>query len=450
MKKNYHHTIPYIKPWSYLTFIQTFSRWYHFLQKSQKWKNVTIKDYQNKKLNDLVNHAFTHVPYYKKLFTTNSIRPSDIRSTSDLQKIPLLTKETIRTNISQLKATNYPTIAFQKTKTSGTTGEPLEFYLEYAYWVGIHFAFNKIYMEQAEYRWFDKTVSFTGSIKKSKNHPFSKTLEFSSFYLSQKDLQKYYQKIVTFKPVILTAYPSALTLFTEYLNRTNNSLPIPLKAVFLHGETLLEYQRKLFENTYDCPVFDQYGHREQCVLATTCLQSNMYHVFPEYGIVELIDKKGCQVTTEGDQGEVVATSLHNRIFPFIRYKTGDIATISHQQCACGRSYLILQKIMGRIQEFLISKNNDKVPVTGMLQIIAESTPHILECQLYQDTEGELVLFIVKDSDFTDRDENLIRHKFLKKIEDKFSVQVQYVDSIPRTSQGKHQHVIQKLPINGSY
>lgn len=450
MEKDLLHSIPYRKPCSYLVFVQTFSKWYRFLQKSQWWNNERIKEYQSKKLNELIKHAYSNVPYYKKLFTINAVRPSDIIEISDLQKIPLLNRETIRHHISTLKATNYPSVAFQRKVTGGTTGTPFEFYVEYARWMGIHFAFNRIYMERAGYRWFDKTVSFTGCTKKSMHYTFLRTLEFSSFHMSQEDLYDYYKKIVSFKPTYITAYPSAMTLFTEYLNRTDKRLPKPIKAVFLHGEVLLEHQRKFLENTYDCPVFDQYGHSEQCTLATTCLQSNQYHVFPEYGIIEILDAKGCQVTKEGDQGEIIATSLLNRVFPFIRYRTGDIATITYRQCPCGRSYPLLQKIIGRAQEFLVSKNNDKIPVTGMFQIIAESSQHVRECQLYQDTEGELVVFIAKDNGFTDIDEKSILQGFSKKVQDAFSIQLQYVDSIARTMQGKHRYVIQKLPIKDNY
>ncbi len=446
MQKGPLNSTCYTKPCSYLVFVLTFVRWHRFLQKSQWWNNEQIKEYQNNKLNELIQHAYCNVPYYRNLLTINNIRPSDIVDTSDLQKIPWLTRQTIQHNISALKATNFPSIAFQRTVTGGTTGTPLEFYVEYARWLGIHFAFNKLYMEQGGYRWSDKTVSFTGCTKKSIYHPFYRTQELSSFHMSEENLHDHYQKIVSFKPSIITSYPSALILFTNYLIRTKKQLPIPIKAVFLHGETLMDHQRTQLENYYDCPVFDQYGHREQCIFATTCLHSDQYHVFPEYGIIELLDEKGNQVTREGSQGEIVATSLHNRVFPFIRYKTGDIAIITHRNCSCGRSYPLLQKIIGRAQEFLVDKNNVRIPLTGLFHIIAETTPHVRDCQLYQDTEGKLVVFIVKDNNFTDIDEKSILQGFSKKFYEKFSIQLQYVDSIDRTTQGKHRYVIQKLQI----
>ncbi len=450
MQKSFLRSISYRKPFSYDVFIRTFARWHRFLKKSQWWTTKQIEEYQNKKISELIQHCYNNVPYYREQLNNNSLRPSDITKSSDLQKMPLLSRETIQQNNSNLKATNVPSTAFKRTMTGGTTGTPLEFYTEHARWLGIHFAFNRIYMERAGYRYSDKTVSFTGCTKKSMYHPFLRTLELSSFHMTQEDVYDHYQKIISYKPTIITAYPSALTIFTEYLNRTDKKLPTPIKAVFLHGETLINHQRALFENTYDCPVFDQYGHREQCVLATTCERSNQYHVFPEYGIIEILDANGNQVTKEGKQGEIVATSLLNNVFPFIRYRTGDIAVVAHQQCSCGRSYPLIQSIIGRTQDFLISKKNEKIPVTGMFHIIAKATQHVRECQLYQDTEGQLIVRIVKDKCYNDIDERAIHQGFSKRLHDTFSIELHYVDEIARTAQGKHRYVIQKLPIKDTF
>jgi phenylacetate-CoA ligase len=447
MEKGLVSKISYQKPFSYLIFLNTFAQWYRFLKQSQYWTKDQIQHYQITKLKDLITHSCSNVPYYRKLYHNHNIKSNHIKTISDITQIPFITRDEIKQHTVSLKATNYPQTAFKKTMTGGTTGSPLELYSEQARWLGIHFAFNKIYMERAGYRWTDKVVSIAGISKGSIHHPFLRTLEISSFHTAKKDFDEYYEKIKRFKPKYITSYLSALSLFTQYLNNTGKVPPAPLKAVFLHGETVFDWQRKLLEDFYDCPVFDQYGHREQCVFATSCERNNQYHVYPEYGHVEIIDKEGKPLTKKGEQGEIVATSLTNNVFPLIRYKTGDIAVVGDETCECGRQHILIERIVGRTQEFLITRNNEKMPATGLYHVIAEYGNHVKECQLIQKQKGDIIITIVRDEGYTEQDAKKIIKGFSDRFQTSFSIELQYTSTIERTQQGKYRYVIQKIPNN---
>jgi phenylacetate-CoA ligase len=443
MKHNRISQVYYLRPFSYITFFNAFSSWYHLLKKSQHWTKAQVQKHQSQRIKELISHSVRNVPYYRKLFDSYGIKLDHINKPSDITKLPYITREDIKHNLSQLKAENYPKNAFKKTMTGGTTGSPLELYIEHAQWLGVHFAFNKIYMEQAGYHWADKVVSFTGISERYMYHPFHRTFEISSFYTAKKDFDEWYDKILKFKPSFITSYPSSLTLFTQYVCNLQKKAPV-LKAIFLHGETIFDWQRKLLQNYYDCPVFDQYGHRERCVFATTCKHSDKYHVFPEYGLMEIIDRKGNIVTKKGEQGEIVATGFTNKVFPLIRYKTGDIAVVDEMDCECGRQYPVIERIIGRTQEFLVTHTHERVPATGLYHVIAEHSHHIKECQLYQEKEGDLIIYVVKDEGFSEHDEKHILHAFKDRFKDSFSVTLRFIPSIKRTEQGKYRYVIQKI------
>jgi phenylacetate-CoA ligase len=298
-------------------------------------------------------------------------------------------------------------------------------------------------MQQAGYNGTQRVVSFSGKTKKIHHHPLLKTIEFSTFHMNPDDLFSYWKRMQSYHPRFLSAYPSALSIFTNYLLKSKKQVP-GLQAIFCHGETLTDNQRTLFENVYDCRIYDQYGHREQCVFATTCPESNLYHINPAYGYVEVIDKRGFPLTTFQEQGEIVATSLHNRLFPFIRYNTEDLAIISHKKCDCGRNFPLLERIIGRKQDFLITKENHPIPLTGLYHVIAESSAHIKECQLFQDTPGEVIVSIVTEKGFTDHDEHRIKKQFSNRFSDHFNLIIKPVESIPRTHGGKFRYLIQKL------
>jgi phenylacetate-CoA ligase len=98
---------------------------------------------------------------------------------------------------------------------------------------------------------------------------------------------------------------------------------------------------------------------------------------------------------------------------------------------------------------MVSKTKRLVPLMGVLQLIAKSSPNMKEYQLYQDCEGEIVLHIVKKEGFSDDDVRHIREKFQTRLGDEFSLSLIYMDSVPLTSRGKYQFLIQKLPIHFS-
>jgi phenylacetate-CoA ligase len=84
-------------------------------------------NHQWQQLTTLLHHAYDHVPYYKKLFTTQGMTPDDITSFEEFQHVPLLGKETVQIHADEFKATNYPKSSFEETNTGGSTGFSLRF-----------------------------------------------------------------------------------------------------------------------------------------------------------------------------------------------------------------------------------------------------------------------------------------------------------------------------------
>jgi phenylacetate-CoA ligase len=429
-----------------LIYHKPYKKTYTFIQQTQQWNTDQIQTYQWQQLKRLIHHAYENVPYYKKLFETRGIIPNDIKSLSDFQQLPFLTKELIQEHEFELKATNYPPSTFEETITGGSTGFPLRFYVEKGVWFAKHMAYIRTLLERADCSPFDKSVLLTGSQKPWEYRPFSQTLVLSSFHMTDQNLPLYIKKIKRLQPRYIMGYPSAITLLATFIKNNNRDFP-PLKAVFCYGETLYDWQREFLKTVLQCRVHSQYGHREQSVLAGTCEKSNLYHLFPDYGFVELIDKNGRPVTKENETGEIVATGFHTSIFPFIRYRTGDLAVYTTEQCECGRHYQLLKNIEGRVQDFVVSKTHRLIPFMGVHHLVAKSSENVKECQLYQKREGEIILHIVKREHFSEDDSTKILKNFQKRFDDEFTVRFHYVDSIPRTSRGKYQFLIQRLPIH---
>jgi len=161
----------------------------------------------------------------------------------------------------------------------------------------------------------------------------------------------------------------------------------------------------------------------------------------------LVKRDGKYVSKEGEIGEIVGTGFYNKIFPFIRYRTGDLGVLSIKKCSCGSNYPLLKKIIGRKQEFVVSKNGSILPLSGIFSLVGKNSNNIILSQFYQEIEGELILKIIKGKKYSDFDEKKIKKAFYDLYSDEIDLVINYVSEIPQNSRGRYQFLIQKLSVN---
>jgi phenylacetate-CoA ligase len=305
-------------------------------------------------------------------------------------------------------------------------------------------AYGRIQMEWAGHSIFDKGVQISGDEKPYNYQLFGRTLVLSSFCMNDEYLPIFIKKIQKLKPKYIRGYPSALTNLARFIKKNNIESFPSVKSIMCYAETLYDWQREFLEKIFKCHVFNHYGLRESVAIGGTCVHSDYFHMFPEYGIIELIGKNGKPVKKEDEIGEIVGTGFHTSIFPFIRYRTGDLAVYTKKKCICGINYPLLKKIEGREQELVVLKSKQLMPLTGIYGLVEMSSPNIKEYQYYQDKEGEILLNIVKTKDFSEKDSKEIMKKFKKRFGNELNLNIGFVDDIPLTKRGKHKLLIQKL------
>jgi phenylacetate-CoA ligase len=427
---------------------------YKFLQKSQWWSKEQLEEYQLQQLSKLLNHAYENVPYYRKVFDERCLKPKDIQDFKDLQKLPFLTKEIIRENLNDLKARNYPPSKFEYVTTGGSTGIPLGFYYEKGVSRAIEWAFIKTLWDRVDYHFRDKCVILRGNIVKSADIGkfweytlLGRWLILSSYHLTDETLPKNIKEIKKFKPKFIQAYPSTITILARFM-KEHDIEPFPgVKAILCGSENLYPWQRELLEEVFQCRVYSWYGLSEMAVLAGECEKSTYYHIFPEYGIVELNGKNNKPVMNESEMGEIVATSLNNFVCPLIRYRTMDLAVPSNGKCECGRNYPLLKKVEGRLQELVVTKDRRLITLTALIFAQHfEAFSRVKEMQLIQEEEGKMRVRIVKTLQYSENDEQEFLTKMQKAVDNGLDINFEYVDQIPRTQSGKYRFLIQKLPI----
>ena len=145
-------------------------------------------------------------------------------------------------------------------------------------------------------------------------------------------------------------------------------------------------------------------------------------------------------------GEVVATSLINFICPLIRYRTMDVAITGSGSCSCGRNYPLLERVEGRVQEFIVTGKGDLLSGITM-NIDTDAFDNVKQFQFYQEKVGEVILNIVKRPEFDDRDADYICKEVGRSCGDDVTITIRYVDTIPLTARGKYRYFVQNMPIH---
>ncbi len=422
------------------------------IKRMQGFSKDEIDKYQLGKLQQLIKYSYKNVPYYKDLFDNYKIKPQDIKNFEDFYKIPFLTREIIRENTNNLKSKSVPEFRFRQMATSGSTGKPLELYVDKINYPINAFAYYETIVNRTGCNFFDKSVNLIGTMSVStadegkfwKYKMLTRTLGMSLLYLNKENTPKYIEKIRKFRPKYILTYPSAIIKIARYMKENQIEHINGIKGIISTGETLYDWQKKIIEESFQCRVFEFYGHSESTTMALSCEKNNFLHFFPEYGYVELIDKEGNHVKKENGKGEIVTTGFMHNLFPLIRYKTGDMGILSNRKCSCGRNCLILKKIEGKWkQEYIYSKDNIPIPFTS-LYINFKIFKNVEQFQFYQDEKGIIILRILKREKYSEKDTENIKKELLKLLGNGFELKINFVDKLSKTAAGKYSYLIQKL------
>lgn len=418
-----------------------FNKFYTDLKESEWYQFDKIKDFQDKKLQEIIQYCYKSIPYYKKLFDDNNINYNDIRTREDLNKIPILEKETVRMNYKNLINPNLKEKTIHS-HTSGSTGKSLELLLTQE---NIQMRWAIWFRHKARFgiKPDDPYATFTGKVAiplNQKNPPYwrenkaMKQTVFTMHHISENKIESIVNRLNEGDFKYYTGYPSILTNCAQLIIEKKLKIKNSPKIIFTGAESLLENQRELISNVFNCPVTDQYGFTEGCGNASRC-EYDYYHEDFEYGILECInpvENEDGSVT-----GEIIATGFTNLAMPLIRYKVGDTATWVKNKCTCGRHSSILKEINGRTEDFVITPEGNKIL---RFDYIFKETSNVIEAQVVQKVPGEIIIKIVKRIGYNSKDEKNIINEVSSKISSKLKIKFEYVNEIERESTGKFRAV----------
>ena len=421
-----------------------------FLEEAQYWDREKIERWQLRKIKEIVKYAYENVPGYYALYREAGIKPEDIQSLEDIKNLPFVTKEMIRDNLEDFTSRSIPKWRMFYVTTGGSTGIPFGFYHTDINGY-MENAFMHMGWERAGWQLGDSSAvlrgAFVGSEKKFwEYNPLQKSLLLSSYYLTEKTYEKYMEKILEFKPRHLQAYPSVATIFSDLIISKGDIGRINFKTILLGSENIYDWQKERISQAFpNARLFGWYGHTEQVILAPMCEYSDQYHLWPFYGFTEILNENGEEID-EGEMGELVGTSFWNYATPFIRYRTMDMAKKGKFGCyKCGRQFQLLERIEGRIHEFIVTKTGRYISMTA-INMHDDIFDNVKQFQFYQDTPGKVIFKVVKKDTYTEKDTERIYRGLKRKLGEDMDLEIVFVDTIPKTQSGKYRFLDQRLEL----
>lgn len=397
--------------------------------------------YQVQQLQLVLDHARQQVEWYRR-----NLPALAIQSIADLSHLPILEKETIRANRTAFVRDNIPTKSLWLHSTSGSTGAPLHYYHDRSA-TRAHQAVADAILQFYGCRVGDRRVRISGvsvAAYEQQHPPFwiyidhYRQLQCSAYHLAPGTYSAYLQAMRNACVTYGTGYASAWHLLAAHILESGETPP-RLKAIFTDSEGISFDQQATVERAFQCPVYQTYGTGEVAQVAQQCVQKR-YHVLTRNAIIEILDDHN-QPVGPGETGQVIVTDLVSFVTPFIRYRTGDLATRAADSCGCGWHSPALSAMVGRLDDRIRTPEGRWVRIGGH---IIRPAIGVKESQVVQVALNHVVVRVVPGPGFERSSMETVMAAARQYLGDSVRVTWEQVDSLPRTRSGKLRHVVREI------
>ena len=356
-----------------------------------------IEALQLERLKETVNRVYEKVPAYRKKMEEAGVKPEDVKSLSDLAKLPFVTKQDMRDN--------YPFGLFAVEKdelvrihaSSGTTGKP-----------------TVVGYTQGDLKTWTECVSRIACMGGASSHDVAQICFGYGMFTGALGLhyglenigaaivpsstgnsQKQIMYMQDFETSLLVATPSYALRLAEVAKEmgVEPEKDLKVKIALVGSELLTDAMREEMHKFWgkDILITSNYGMSELMGpgVSGECLEHCGMHINEDYFIPEIIDPKTGEVLPAGEQGELVITCIKKEGLPLIRYRTKDITRLFYEPCACGRTFCRMENLSGRSDDMLKIRGVNVFPsqIEEVILSVEELGPHyeiILEREGYLD------------------------------------------------------------------
>ncbi len=407
-----------------------------------KMTKEELETFQLKKIRKIVEYSYENTSFYNNSMKKTGIRPSDIKKLSDLNKLPILTKNEIQ-SISIDNFLGKKNAYKIKRTTSGSTGKPLTVYLDPLSELQDNIEWTRALFRDGMSIW-DKMAVI------SDPRYFPKKRFYENFGLIRRQYISIFEKsskqlnnLIDYHPDIIRGYPSNLLIMLH--ENPDVFKKIAPRLIFTSGELLDKGTRDFISESYKCEHFDFYVCNEFSLLAWECSSHKGYHINADSKYIEII--KDGEIAAPDERGEIIVTRFNNPVMPLIRYKIGDIGSIRNDPCSCGVNFPLLDMVEGRTDDLMITTNGYIVTPLIFFPYPFKSYEGIYQFRVIQENRYKITIELAADMDllYEDSLENArrsIKDVFGEDMEVDFSI----VEKIEPEPNGKIKKIISKVKV----
>lgn len=317
------------------------------------------KRYIFEKVERIVKYSYRNIEFYNYYYNSYNFHPDDLRDYNDIKKIPIVRKEDLQKFTLQKRSNDK--IFGVKINTGGTTGEPLEFYIENAAfsreWAHMFHIWSNI-----GYSRTDLKLTFRGKNIGDvalRYNPVNNEYLVNTYMEMSKVALEIDKLLCKRKVNYLHGYPSAIYEFSKYLETHNKDLKRKLndslEGILFGSEFPPSVYRNVINKVFPVSDISWYGHSEMCILAYEKRFKWNYEPMLSYGYCEA-------EPNESGAHRLIGTSYDNISSPFIRYDTGDLVEPKFKNDIL-ESFKISK---GRVGEFIKDRNGKNVSLTSLI------------------------------------------------------------------------------------
>ena len=338
--------------------------------KFEKMPRARLVELQEERLRKIVRFCYERIPSYKRKFKDAGITPDDIRTLDDLEKIPFTTKEDLR------KAYPYGTLAMdigevlELHASSGTTGHPTTC----AYTKGDLGVWSKVMARiyaSAGTRKHDIVQNaygyglFTGGLG---FHYGALEIGATVLPIASGNTERQIRLAKEYGTTILACTPSYAAYIGEYAREKMGIDPtkeLSWKSGLFGAEVWSEELRLRIQELLGLEAFDIYGLSEVIGpgVSVECPEHNGLHIYVDHFLPEIINPVTGQKLEEGKTGELVLTTLTREATPVLRFRTGDMTSLTTEECSCQRTLARMSRILGRADDMFKVRGVKMWPTT---------------------------------------------------------------------------------------
>jgi phenylacetate-CoA ligase len=346
---------------------------------------------QLERLRSGIERVAQNVPFYKRKLQEAGVSIESVRSLHDLARLPFTTKSDLRDNYPYGLLAVPMKEVLRIHASSGTTGKPTVVAYtskDIRLWSDLMARCYKlagVTSEDVVHNAYGYGL-FTGGLG---FHYGAETLGAAVIPVSGGNTKRQLMIMRDFGSTILCCTPSYALLIAEVAEEERFDLrSLPLRAGIFGAEPWSESMRRQIESRLGIIALNIYGLSEVIGpgVSMECTQKNGMHIFEDHFIPEIIDPITGDPLADGELGELVFTCLTKEAMPLIRYRTRDRTRLVHEECACGRTTVRMDRVMGRTDDMIIVRGVNVFPsqIETVLLQAGEVEPHY---QLVVDRTG---------------------------------------------------------------